>query len=138
MQIDKIPLNQNQKVNKKALPLPERKVEEIVKPENETQQKLFDCIAEVLGYTEFGITTDIYEAGLTSITAIKLNILISKAFDIVIKTSDIKDHPTIQMLRNQEGNPGKLSSHQYSGGNFHRVYSQYGIHYLQHSISSEA
>ena len=98
MQIDKIPLNQNQKVNKKALPLPERKVEEIVKPENETQQKLFDCIAEVLGYTEFGITTDIYEAGLTSITAIKLNILISKAFDIVIKTSDIKDHPTIQML----------------------------------------
>ena len=65
MQIDKIPLNQNQKVNKKALPLPERKVEEIVKPENETQQKLFDCIAEVLGYTEFGITTDIYEAGLT-------------------------------------------------------------------------
>lgn len=27
MQIDKIPLNQNQKVNKKALPLPERKVE---------------------------------------------------------------------------------------------------------------
>ena len=120
MQIDKIPLNQNQKVNKKALPLPERKVEEIVKPENETQQKLFDCIAEVLGYTEFGITTDIYEAGLTSITAIKLNILISEAFDIVIKTSDIKDHPTIQMFRglcedcrkrNQEGNSGKLSSH---------------------------
>ena len=107
MQIDKIPLNQNQKVNKKALPLPERKVEEIVKPENETQQKLFDCIAEVLGYTEFGITTDIYEAGLTSITAIKLNILISKAFDIVIKTSDIKDHPTIQMLEGFVKTAGK-------------------------------
>ena len=107
MQIDKIPLNQNQKVNKKALPLPERKVEEVVKPENETQQKLFDCIAEVLGYTEFGITTDIYEAGLTSITAIKLNILISKAFDIVIKTSDIKDHPTIQMLESFVKTAGK-------------------------------
>lgn len=107
MQIDKIPLNQNQKVNKKALPLPERKVEEIVKPENETQQKLFDCIAEVLGYTEFGITTNIYEAGLTSITAIKLNILISKAFDIVIKTSDIKDHPTIQMLEGFVKTAGK-------------------------------
>ena len=26
-----------------------------------TQQKLFDCIADVLGYKEFGITTDIYE-----------------------------------------------------------------------------
>ena len=82
-------------------------MEEIVKPENETQQKLFDCIAEVLGYTEFGITTDIYEAGLTSITAIKLNILISKAFDIVIKTSDIKDHPTIQMLESFVKTAGK-------------------------------
>ena len=98
MQIDKIPLNQNQKVNKKALPLPEKKAAEIIKPENEVQQILFDCIAEVLGYTDFGITTDIYEAGLTSITAIKLNILISKAFDIVIKTSDIKNHPTIRMM----------------------------------------
>ena len=98
MQIDKIPLNQNQKVNKKALPVPERKIEEIIAPQNEVQQKLFDCVADVLGYTEFGITTDIYEAGLTSISAIKLNILISKAFDIVIKTSDIKNHPTIELL----------------------------------------
>ena len=107
MQIDKIPLNQNQKVNKKALPMPERKAEEIIQPQNETQQKLFDCIAEVLGYTEFGITTDIYEAGLTSISAIKLNILISKAFDIVIKTSDIKNHPTIQMLEGFVQTAGK-------------------------------
>ena len=107
MQIDEIPLNQNQKVNKKALPIPERKAAEIVKPENEIQQKLFDCIAEVLGYTEFGITTDIYEAGLTSISAIKLDILISKAFDIVIKTSDIKDHPTIQMLEGFVKTAGK-------------------------------
>ncbi len=107
MQIDKIPLNQNQKVNKKALPMPERKVEEIVKPETEIQQKLFDCIAEVLGYTEFGITTDIYEAGLTSISAIKLNMLISKAFDIVIKTADIKNHPTIEMLEGFVRTAGK-------------------------------
>ena len=107
MQIDKIPLNQNQKVNKKALPVPERKIEEIIEPKNETQQKLFDCIADVLGYKEFGITTDIYEAGLTSISAIKLNILISKAFDIVIKTSDIKSHPTIELLEGFVKTAGK-------------------------------
>ena len=107
MQIDKIPLNQNQKVNKKALPVPERKIEEIIAPKNEIQQKLFDCIADVLGYQEFGITTDIYEAGLTSISAIKLNILISKAFDIVIKTSDIKNHPTIEMLEGFVQTAGK-------------------------------
>lgn len=38
MQIDKIPLNQNQKVNKKALPLPEKKAAEIIKPENEVSR----------------------------------------------------------------------------------------------------
>ena len=111
MQIDKIPLNQNQKVNKKALPLPERKTEDIIKPQNEAQQKLFDCIAEVLGYTEFGITTDIYDAGLTSISAIKLNILIAKAFDIVIKTSDIKNNPTIAMLEDFVKTAGKETKH---------------------------
>lgn len=87
--------------------MPERKAAEIIKPQNEVQQKLFDCIAEVLGYTEFGITTDIYEAGLTSITAIRLNILISKAFDIVVKTSDVKNHPTIQMLEDFVKTAGK-------------------------------
>ena len=107
MQIDKIPLNQNQKVNKKALPVPERKAAEMITPQNEIQKKIYDCIAEVLGHTEFGITTDIYDAGLTSISAIKLNILISKAFDIVIKTSDIKDHPTIQMLESFVQTAGK-------------------------------
>ena len=107
MQIDKVPLNQNQKVNKKALPVPERKIEEVIAPQNEIQQKLFDCVAEVLGYTEFGITTDIYEAGLTSISAIKLNMLISKAFDIVIKTSDIKNHPTVEMLEGFVRTAGK-------------------------------
>ena len=64
MQIDKIPLNQNQKVNKKPSTARAKSGRDR-EPENETQQKLFDCIAEVLGYTEFGITTDIYEAGLT-------------------------------------------------------------------------
>ena len=107
MQIDKIPLNQNQKVNKKELPKPEKKVEEIIKPQNEIQQKIFDCVAEVLGYTEFGITTDIFSVGLTSISAIKLNMLLSKAFDIVIKTSDIKDNPTVERLEGFVQKAGK-------------------------------
>ena len=109
MQIDKIPLNQNQKVNKKELPKPEKKVEEIIKPQNDIQQKIFDCVAEVLGYTEFGITTDIFSVGLTSISAIKLNMLISKEFDIVIKTSDIKDNPTIEKLEGFVQKAGKTS-----------------------------
>ena len=98
MQIDRIPLNQNQKVNKRALPVPEKKAQETIAPKNETQQKIFDCIADVVGSKEFGITTDIYEAGVTSIGAIRLNVLLAKAFDVVIRNQDLKENNTIEKL----------------------------------------
>ncbi len=99
MQIDKIPLNQNQKVNKRALPVPERKQEELVLPKNEVQQKIFDCVAEIIGHQEFGVTTDIYQAGLTSIGAVKLNVLLSDAFDgAVIRNRDLKENATVERL----------------------------------------
>ena len=99
MQIDKIPLNQNQKVNKRALPKPERKQEDLAPPAGEVQQKIFDCVAEVIGHREFGVNTDIYKAGLTSIGAVKLNVLLSDAFEgAVIRNKDLKEHDTVEKL----------------------------------------
>ena len=98
MQIDRIPLNQNQKVNRRALPKPQKAVEEMIPPKNEMQQRICDCIAEAIGHREFGITTDIQLAGLTSISAIKLNVLLAKNFDVAIKTNDIRENPTVVQL----------------------------------------
>ena len=98
MQIDHIPLNQNQKVNKRALPKPEKKAENTVPPQNETQKTIFDCIANVIGTTAFGITNDIFDAGLTSIGAIKLNVMLSKAFDVPVTIKDLREHNTIRSL----------------------------------------
>ncbi len=98
MQIDKIPLNQNQKVNKKALPVPQRTVSDIVAPENDTQKKIFDIVSGVIGHDEFGVTTDIYEAGLTSIGAVKLNIELAEAFEVPVRIADIKANSTVKML----------------------------------------
>ncbi len=99
MQIDKIPLNQNQKVDKRALPVPERKQEEIVPPQGEAQKKIFECIAEVIGHREFGAKTDIYKAGLTSIGAVKLNVLLADVFEgAVIRNKDLKENNTIELL----------------------------------------
>ncbi|MBR1812263.1 MAG: amino acid adenylation domain-containing protein [Lachnospiraceae bacterium] len=98
MQLDAIPLNQNQKVNKRALPRPVRVLAEMVRPKNETQQKIFDLVAEVVGHTSFGVTTDLAEAGLSSIGAIRLNVLLSKAFDMAFTTRDLKEQDTIEKL----------------------------------------
>lgn len=98
MQIDSIPLNQNQKVDKRALPKPEKKVEEKVEPKNDMQRRIYDCVKEAIGHDEFGITTDIYYAGLTSVSAIRLNVLLAREFDVAIKTGDLKQNPTVIQL----------------------------------------
>ena len=98
MQIDAIPLNQNQKVNKKALPEPQRQNVEIIAPSNETQETLFECISDVVGHKDFGVTTDLAEAGLSSIGSIKLNAVLSKTFDMVFTTRDLKEQNTIEKL----------------------------------------
>lgn len=98
MQIDSIPLNQNQKVNRKALPRPQRKVEDIVPPENDTQRRIFEIAAEVLGHDCFGIDTNLFESGLTSIGVLRLNVMLGAEFDVSVKIEDIKANDTVRKL----------------------------------------
>ena len=98
MQIDKIPLNQNQKVNKKALPRPERKAENIVAPENQTQQKIFDIACQVLGHKEFGVESNLFDSGLTSIGMLKMNVMLGEEFNTSIKIDDLRRNDTIRKL----------------------------------------
>ncbi len=98
MKIDKIPLNQNQKVNRRALPVPERTAGEVVPPETEMQKKIFGIVASVVGHEQFGITTDIYEAGLTSIGAIRLNVALSEEFGCTVRIADVKANDTVKKL----------------------------------------
>ena len=98
IQLDKIPLNQNSKVDKRALPKPELKEVEIVKPTNETEQKIYDILEKILGHSSFGITTDFYEAGLSSVSSIKFIINLSKAFNVSVENKNILENNTIAML----------------------------------------
>ena len=100
MQIDKIPLNQNQKVNKRALPEVKIQAEEIVKPENENEQIVFDILKDVLGHDQFGVTSDIFNVGLTSVSSIRFTILLSKKFNKAVENQDLKEHSNIRDLVN--------------------------------------
>ncbi len=98
MQIDSIPLNQNQKVNKRALPAPRPREAEIVPPENEAEETVYGLLSAILGHSAFGVTTDIYEAGLTSVSAIRFTVQLSKAFGKPFKNSDLAANPTVRAL----------------------------------------
>ena len=98
MQIDRIPLNQNQKVNKRALPVPVKKAEEAEPPRNDTQRRIFECAANVIGSRAFGVNSDLFYAGLTSIGAIKLNVLLSNEFGVPVSIADLKANSTVEAL----------------------------------------
>ena len=105
MQIDAIPLNQNQKVNKRALPKPEKKVaasiEESNVPMNVLEQELHEMIAAIVGNTDFGITTILGYAGLTSISAIKLSVQVNKRYGVTLDSKSLVKTGTLQSIENE-------------------------------------
>ena len=104
MQIDAIPLNQNQKVNKKALPLPEKKtvaIEESNVPMNVLEQELHEMIANILNNKDFGVTTVLGYAGLTSISAIKLAVQVQKRYNVALDAKALVKTGTLQSIENE-------------------------------------
>ena len=106
MQIEKIPLNQNQKVNKKALPkpvksvaVPQQQAEQA--PLNVLEQELHEMVAGIIGNTNFGITTVLGYAGLTSISAIKLAIQVNKRYGITLNAKSLVKNGTLQSIENE-------------------------------------
>ncbi len=93
MQIDTIPLTQNQKVNKKALPQPEivatpdgEDPQDANRPLNILEEQIKGLVCEITNTEQIGLTTKFIYAGLTSITSIKLATLLYKRFNINIDT----------------------------------------------------
>ncbi len=103
MQIETIPLNQNQKVNKRALPKPERKAvaqEEQHVPMNVLEKQLHSMVSDIVGHQDFGVTTILGYAGLTSITAIRLAVLMSKRFGVTLDAKALVKTGTLQSIEN--------------------------------------
>ena len=104
MQIEAIPLNQNQKVNKKALPKPEKKaetVEESHVPMNILEEELHEIVAGIVGTKDFGVTTILGYVGLTSISAIKLAVQLNKKYGVTVDSKELVKKGNIQYIENE-------------------------------------
>ena len=104
MQIDAIPLNQNQKVNKRALPKPEKKADSSTQavnvPMNVLEQELHHMVADIVNNSDFGVTTVLGYAGLTSISAIKLAVQVNKRYGVTLDSRTLVKSGTIQSIEN--------------------------------------
>ena len=106
MQIEAIPLNQNQKVDKRALPKPVKTVAAAQQqgeqaPLNVLEQELHDMIAGIVNTEDFGITTVLGYAGLTSISAIKLAVQVNKRFGVTLDSKALVKTGTLQSIENE-------------------------------------
>ena len=106
MQIDAIPLNQNQKVNRRALPEPVigagiEAEEASQAPLNVLEQQLKDMVVSVVNTDAFGLTTDLRMAGLTSILAIKLATQVYKRFGVQLDSKLLAGGGSLQTIENE-------------------------------------
>ena len=98
VQLGAIPLTQNQKVDRRALPIPKREDDTYEAPATDDERRAFDCAAQALGHRNFGVLTDLEEAGLTSISAMRLNVLLSKAFMRTVRINEMKALHTVREI----------------------------------------
>lgn len=100
MQIEKIPLNVNSKVDKRKLPAPVFEEEEIVPASTEVQKKICGAVSELLGIPvdKISVNAQLSGYGLTSIAMLKLNVMLGKIFDVPIKTSELKGNNTVSLI----------------------------------------
>ncbi len=103
MKLDTLPLTPNGKVNRRALPLPEMSVSEIVPPENETEQRLFDLAAEVLKHDKFGVTTNLISVGMTSLLAMRLVALMQQKYGWTLKMKEMLSAPAVREIAAKVG-----------------------------------
>ena len=104
VQIERIPLNQNGKVNRRMLPVPEltgaadELEDEVPRTLNALEQELLGIAESVIGASGFGITVPLVRCGLTSIQSIRLLALVYKRFGVSIHAKDLADDVSIVSL----------------------------------------
>ena len=100
IQIDKMPLNRSDKIDKKALSCINKPVskEEYVEPTNDVERKLIGIWCELLDSENISINDNFFEIGGDSILIIKMYSRIKNVFDKKIEVTDIFANPTIYKL----------------------------------------
>ncbi|MEN5196993.1 amino acid adenylation domain-containing protein [Sphingobacterium faecium] len=98
--IDRFPLTQNGKINRKLLPLPDFSISnrKFIAPHGTVEEKLFELISQLLDNSKFGSTDDFFESGGDSLKAMALIARINNNFNTNINLNDLFSNPTIREL----------------------------------------
>ena len=118
IQLDKIPRNNNGKVDRERLPKPQRGTSIIKRdvnsekfvPENDLQRVLHEIVADVIGTDNFGLNTPLSLAGMTSVSAIKVCSLLYKKYGVNVDARKLVASGDIRMLEQAVGGTSLVNS----------------------------
>ena len=118
IQLDKIPRNNNGKVDRERLPKPQRGTSIIKRdvnsekfvPENDLQRELHEMVADVIGTDDFGLNTPLSLAGMTSVSAIKVCSLLYKKYGVNVDARKLVASGDIRMLEQAVGGASLVKS----------------------------
>jgi len=99
--LDAIPLLPNGKIDRKALPAPQRPstpAAERVAPRNEREQQVATAMEEILALPELGIHDDFFALGGHSLLAAQLTARLNREFGVTLSFRTLFDAPTIAGL----------------------------------------
>lgn len=97
--LEQIPLTNNGKVNRKALVKPGNMLSKAyVAPRNETEEKVSQCVTQILNYETISVLDNLFEIGMHSLRAIQLILKIQKEFGVKLELTDIFLHSTIEEI----------------------------------------
>ncbi|MCG3399240.1 non-ribosomal peptide synthetase [Staphylococcus massiliensis] len=98
MQIDTLPVTQNGKLNKRALPEIEVAGRKFVAPETENEQVVADAFSKVLGVDDVSLYDNFFEIGGHSLRAISVINEIEAKTGVRLPLKAIFEHATVEQL----------------------------------------
>lgn len=101
VQLDQLPLTMNGKIDKKALPKPQKNIKlnrDFVPPQNDTELKMASIWNELLGIDKIGLNDSFFELGGDSLKATLLVGRIHKELNMEISLLDIFKSPALKEM----------------------------------------
>ena len=99
--LESFPKTPNGKTDFKNLPDPEIDIDEFIKPRTDIEKELFSIVSDILGVDEFGVNTDLFSIGLTSLSVIKLTSAIYNKLNAQMNVTEILKYKTIEKIASE-------------------------------------
>ncbi|WP_414469030.1 amino acid adenylation domain-containing protein [Methanobacterium sp. ACI-7] len=133
VKMDSFPMTPNGKTDLKSFPDPEIddfKLNEITVPETDLEKDIFTMCSEILDTTDFGVTTDLFQLGLTSLSVLKLVGKISHNLGVKVNVTNIMRAKNIREISKEVSSSGSIEEKTYTKQKFYPLtQNQLGVYF---------